>query len=255
MDSSLFSLYGKIAVVTGGKHGIGKAIALALAQAGADVVVCSRVIEDGKLKAVADEIKMLGRRSLAVQTDITRRADVDNLIQKVLDEFGRIDILVNNAGVLIQSPLLELSEEDWDKTIDTDLKGYYFCCQAVGIRMVEQKSGNIINIASGLATKALPLHGVYCAAKAGVLMITKVLARELAQYNIRVNAISPAMIKTTMTKKDWGDSEFLDQYEAATPLGRIGETSDIAGAAVFLSSDASSYITGHSILVDGGFYA
>ncbi|MFC1995778.1 SDR family NAD(P)-dependent oxidoreductase [Chloroflexota bacterium] len=255
MSNSVFSLDGKIAIVTGGKQGIGKAIALALAQAGADVVVCSRIIEDGKLKVVANDIRELGRRSLAVQTDITRRADVDTLVQTVIDEFGRIDIMVNNAGILIQAPLLELSEENWDKTIDTHLKGYYFCCQVVGRKMVEQKSGNVINIASDLATKALPLHGVYCAAKAGVLMLTKVLAVELAQYNIRVNAISPAMIKTTLNKDKWSDPEVLRQYESANPLGRIGETSDIAGAAVFLSSDASSYITGHSILIDGGFNA
>ena len=255
MSSSIFSLAGKKAIVTGGKQGLGKAIALALARAGADVAVCSRVIDDGKLKAVADEIKGLGRRSLAVQTDITRRADVDNLIQKVIDEFGRIDIMVNNAGVLIQAPLLELSEADWDKTIDTHLKGYYFCCQAVGKRMVEQKSGNIINIASGLAAKALPLHGVYCAAKAGVLMMTKVLAVELAPYNIRANAISPGLIKTDMTRQDWSDPDVLKQLKMARPLGRLGEPADVAGAAVFLASDAASYITGHGLLIDGGTLA
>ena len=255
MSNSIFSLDGKTAIVTGGKQGIGKAIALALAQAGADVAVCGRVLEDGKLKAVADEIQGLGRRSLAVQTDITRRNDVDNLIQKVTDEFGRIDIMVNNAAVRVMAPLLELSEADWDKTIDTDLKGYYFCCQAVGKRMVTQKSGNIINIASGLASKAVPLQGVYSAAKAGVLMMSRVLAVELAQHNIRVNAISPGLIKTDMTKQDWSDPEILKQIAATRPLGRLGEPADVAGAAVFLASDASSYITGHSILVDGGFLA
>ncbi|MFC1995849.1 SDR family NAD(P)-dependent oxidoreductase [Chloroflexota bacterium] len=255
MSNSMFSLDGKIAIVTGGKQGIGKAIALAMAQAGADVVVCSRVIEDGKLKAVADEIKGLGRRSLVVQTNITRRADVDNLIQKVIDEFGRVDIMVNNAGVLLRSPFLELSEEVWDKTINTDLKGCYFCCQAVAKRMVEQKSGNIINIASGLATKAAPLMGVYCAAKAGVLMMSRVMALELAQYNIRVNVISPGLLKSDMTTYSWSDPEVLKPIAAARPLGRIAEPSDIVGAAVFLASDAASYVTGHNVLVDGGYYA
>ena len=255
MSDSIFTLDGKTAIVTGGKQGIGKAIALALAQAGADVTVCGRVLEDGKLKAVADEIRELGRRSLVIQTDITRRADVDNLVQKVIDEFGHIDIMVNNAGVLLKSPFLELSEEVWDKTIDTDLKGYYFCCQAVGRRMVEQKSGNIINIASGLATKAAPLVGVYCAAKAGVLMMSRVMAVELAPYNIRVNVISPGLLKSDMTEYAWSDPEVLKPIAAARPLGRIAEPSDIAGAAVFLASDAASYITGHNLLIDGGYYA
>ena len=252
MSKSFFSLDGKVAIITGGKQGIGKAIALAMAQVGADVAVCSRVIEDGKLKLVADEIKDLGRRSLAVQTDITRRADVDTLVQTVINEFGRIDIMVNNAGVLIQAPLLELSEEDWDKTIDTHLKGYYFCCQVVGRKMVEQKSGNVINIASGLATKAIPLHGVYCAAKAGVIMMSRVLAVELAPHNIRVNVISPGITRTAMTKHDLSDPENIKKLKTTRPLGRIGEPTDIAGAAIFLASDASSYITGHNILVNGG---
>ena len=256
MSNSIFSLADKIALVTGARQGIGKAIAMAFAQAGADVVVCDQVLEDGKLKTTADEIQGFGRRSLPVQTDITRRSDVDKLVQRVIDEFGRIDILVNNAGVLIMSPLLELSEGDWDKTVDTNLKGCYFCCQAVGRRMSKQKKGNIINIASGVATKAVPLHGAYCATKAGVLMLTRVLALELGKSNIRVNAICPGLTKTDMTKDMWSTSpELIKHIETTVALGRLGEPADLGRAAVFLASDASSYITGHSILVDGGFYA
>jgi len=255
MDIPSFPLEGKAAIVTGGKRGIGKAIALAFAEAGADVAVCSRALEDGQLRAVADEIQALGRRSLAVQANITRRADVDNLVQRVIDEFGRIDILVNNAGGLIRAPLLELCEDDWDKTIDTDLKGCYLCCQAVGRRMVEQRRGNIINIASDLTTKAVPQMGVYSAAKAGVLMLTRVLAVELASHNIRVNAISPGLARTELSDWAWSNPEILKEMVATRPLGRIAEPADMVGAAIFLASDASSYITGHTILVDGGFSA
>jgi len=258
MDIPSFSLESKAAIVVGGKRGIGKAIALGFAKAGADVAVCSRALEDGQLRAVADEIQGLGRRSLAVQADITRSADVDHLVQRVTDEFGVIDILVNSAGVVIRAPLLELREDDWDETIDTDLKGCYLCCKVVGRRMVEQRRGNIINIASSLTTlttKAVPQMGVYSVAKAGVLMLTRVLAVELASHNIRVNAISPGLTRTEMS--DWvsRNPEILKEMVAGRPLGRIAEPADMIGAAIFLASDASSYITGHTILVDGGFSA
>ena len=252
MGINRFSLEGKVAIVTGGKRGIGRAIALAFAEAGADVVVCSRAIEDGELEVVAEEIQKLGRRSLAVQADISRKADVDNLVQKTIDEFDGIDILVNNAAVYKQAPLLELREEDWDETIDIDLKGYYFCCQAVGKRMVERKKGNIINIASVSAVKAEKEDGAYSIAKTGVVMLTRVLALELASYNIRVNAIAPGWVKTIMTEPWLNDLNFLRRVEAETPLGRIAEPDEMSGAALFLASNASSYITGQTIIVDGG---
>jgi NAD(P)-dependent dehydrogenase (short-subunit alcohol dehydrogenase family) len=249
---SSFSLSGKVAIVTGGRRGIGKAIAQALAEAGADIAVCDRVIEDGGLEAVAGEVKRLGRRSLAVQADITRKADVDSLVERVVAELGGIDILVNNAAMNIRAPLLELREDGWDKVIDTDLKGYYLCSQAVGKQMVSQKRGNIINIASTAAVKAAPEMGAYCIAKAGVVMLTKVLAVELAQYNIRVNAVAPYMVKTKFSQPLWGDPETLKQIEAEIPTGRLAETGDIIGSVLFLASDASSYITGNTIFVDGG---
>lgn len=246
------SLAGKVAIITGAKRGIGKAIALAFAEAGADVVVCSRRIEDGELAAVAQEIQGLGRRSLAVQTDITRKADVDNLVERVMDEFGVIDILVNNAAMNIMAPLLDLREDGWDRIINTDLKGYYLCSQAVGKRMVERRSGNIINMASTGAMKAREKMGAYCIAKAGVVMLTRVLALELASYNIRVNAIAPSIVKTAFSEPLWSEPEALKRVEAEIPLGRLAEVDDIVGSALFLASDASSYITGHTIVVDGG---
>jgi gluconate 5-dehydrogenase len=253
MSIPSFSLEGKAAIITGGKQGIGRAIALAFAEAGADVAVCGRVIEDGKLQAVADEIQSLGRRSLAVQADISRKADVDNLVQRVMDEFGGIDILVNNAGKFILKPLLDTPEDEWDEIIDINLKGYYLCSQAAGRIMVERKSGTIINIGSRIGIRALKNRAAYSIAKAGVLMLTRVLALELGELNIRVNAIAPGVVKTEITRKLWSDPETLKKFESMIPLGgRWAEPDDIVGAALFLASDASSYITGDTVLVDGG---
>lgn len=249
------SLEGKLAIVTGGRRGIGRAIALAMAEAGADVALCDRVTDDGELAAVAEEIQKLGQRALAVKVDVTRKADVDNLVQMVTGEFGAIDILVNNVAMNIMAPLLELGEDGWDKVINTDLKGYYLCCQAAGRKMVDRKGGRIINIASTAAMKAAPGMGAYCIAKAGVVMLTRVLALELAQYNIQVNAIAPYMVRTKFSQPLWSDARTLKQIEAEIPLGRLAETKDVIGAALFLASDASSYITGHTIVVDGGLSA
>ena len=252
MGVTTFPLPGKVAMVTGGRRGIGKAIALALAEAGADIAICDRVVDDSELKTVAEEVKRLGRRSLVVQADITSKADVDSLVQRVTSEFGAIDILVNNAAMNIRAPLLELREDGWDKVINTDLKGYYLCSQAVGKQMVSQKRGSIINMASTAAIKAAPEMGAYCIAKAGVVMLTRILAVELAQYNIRVNAIAPYMVKTKFSQPLWSDPETLKQIESEIPLGRLAEPSDIVGSVLFLASDASAYITGHTIIVDGG---
>lgn len=250
MDS--YSLLGKVAVVTGGRRGIGKAIALALAGAGADIALCDRTVDDGQLEAAAAEVKKLGRRSLAVKADITSKADVDSFVQKVTDELGAVDILVNNAATNVRAPLLELGEDGWDRVINTDLKGCYLCAQAAGRIMVEQKRGNIINIASTAALKAAPQMGAYCIAKAGVVMLTKVLAVELGQYNIRVNAVAPYIVKTKFSQPLWSEPEALKQIEAGIAVGRLAEPADIVGAVLFLAADASSYITGQTIIVDGG---
>jgi NAD(P)-dependent dehydrogenase (short-subunit alcohol dehydrogenase family) len=245
-------LSGRVAVVTGGRRGIGRAIALALAQAGADVALGDRTVDDGQLEAAAAEIKKLGRRALALQVDITKKTEVDNFVQAVVAEFGAIDILVNNAAMNIRAPLLELGEDGWDKVIDTDLKGCFLCAQAVGRVMVEQRRGNIVNIASTAAKHPTPEMGAYCIAKAGVVMLTGVLAVELAQYNIRVNAVAPSMVKTKFSQPLWSDPETLKEIEAGIPLGRMAEPGDIVGSVLFLASDAAGYITGHTIVVDGG---
>ncbi len=254
MSMPSLSLEGQVAIVTGSRRGNGRAIALAFAEAGADVAVCDLVVEDGLLEAVAKKVRGFGQRSLAVQTDVTQKAQVDNLVQRVEDELGAIDILVNNAGInpRVIAPLLEQSEEDWDKVIDTNLKGEYLCSQAVGKRMVERKRGNIINIASVSAFSCDEGWGPYCISKAGVAMLTRGLAKELARYNIRVNAIAPGWVKTNINEDFWSDPETYKQIAAKIPMGRWAESEDIANAALFLASDASSYMTGHTIVVDGG---
>jgi NAD(P)-dependent dehydrogenase (short-subunit alcohol dehydrogenase family) len=249
------SLAGEVALVTGSRRGIGKTIALAFAQAGADVAVCDIVIDDGQLVGVAEEIQRLGRRSLAIQVNTSKKKDVDHLVQKIVDQFGVIDILVNNAGIIIKSPLLDMPENDWDRLMSVDLKGYYLCSQAVGKRMIQQKRGKMINIASQYAFKVTPGMGVYSIAKAGVVMLTRVLAQELGSYGIRANTIAPCLVRTEFSRPSWSDPEFLKQVEASIPLGRVAETGDLVGAALFLASEASSFITGHTILVDGGTLA
>ncbi len=248
-----FSLEGQVAIVTGGGTGIGRAIALEFAKAEADVVVASRRLAN--LEKVADEIRALGKRSLAVPVDITKRTEIDNLVQRVMDEFGSIDILVNNAGTAVRTSLFKHSEEDWDKVLDTNLKSYYLCSQAVGTRMVEQKKGNIINISSIRGITAAPGRVSYSVSKAGVVMLTRVLALELAHYNIRANAIAPGWVKTELTKVQWSDPETYNQITAEIPMGRWAEPSEIASVALFLASDASSYMTGSTIVVDGGLLA
>ena len=253
MSLPSFSLGGKIAVVSGGGRGIGRSIALGFAQAGADVSICARTISE--LEEVAEEIRALGKRCLVVQTNIAVKSEVDNLVSMVIGEFGTVDVLVNNATMNIMRPLIELREDGWDKIMNVDLKGYYLTSQAVAKVMVEKRMGNIINLTSTGAVKASPGLGAYSIAKAGVVMLTKVLATELAPYNIRVNAIGPSLVKTKFSQPLWGNPEVLKGIEAGVPLGRIAEADDIVGAALFLASDASNYITGQTIYVDGGMLA
>lgn len=247
----MFSLADKVALVTGGRRGIGRAVALTFAEAGADVVV-SDVVAGEELNGVVAEIKALGRRSLAIQADTTAQADVDSMVKKVVDEFGGIDILVNCAGIFKRSPLIDLPEEDWDLLIDVNLKSDYLCCKAVGKVMVAQKRGNIVNIASRNAIKAEEGRSAYSIAKLGVIMLTRILARELGPNNIRVNSISPGFTKTEMSRPMWSDPKFLEGVISSVPLHRMAEPTEMATVALFLASNGSSYITGQNILVDGG---
>jgi len=246
-----FSLQGKVALVTGGSRGIGKATALAFARAGADVVVASRKISD--LELVAGEISKLGRKSLAVPAHIGKLEEIDNLVNKVMEKFDRIDILVNNAGISpALASTLNAEERLWDAIMNVNLKGLYFLTQAVARIMKDHGGGKIINVASLDGFKPEVDMGLYCISKAGVVMATKVMALEFAQYNIRVNAIAPGLVHTRL-----GDAAFvIPGYEKAmverTPLRYIADPDEITGAMVYLASDASSFHTGDTLKIDGG---
>jgi NAD(P)-dependent dehydrogenase (short-subunit alcohol dehydrogenase family) len=248
-----FDLSGKIAVVTGAGRGLGYAISIALARYGAHVVACSRT--ESELKRVAGEIEKIGRRSIAVRLDVSDIGSIGPMVDRTLETFGRIDILVNNAGINRPQPAMDVTEENWDLVMNTNLKGLFFCAQAVGRVMIPQKKGKIINISSDAGTVGIPQRAVYCASKGGVNLLTKVLAIELAPHGIHVNAIAPAFIETSLTSPMLKEPEFKAYVLSNTPLGRVGKPSEVGAAAVFLASAASDYMTGHIMLVDGGWTA
>ncbi len=245
---------GKIVAVTGGRRGQGKGFALAFAEAGADVAICDYVIEDGELKKAADEIRKLGRRSLFQQVELRNKKEVDNFIDKVEKELGPIDIFVNNAGMIVRKPLMEITEEEYDTVIDIDLKGYFLCAQAVGKRMMKRKRGCIIQIASRGGFRPAPNSGSYDIAKAGVLMLTRILARELAPGKIRVNGIGPGGVRTEFNRAMREAREHAGTTAPAhNLLGRTAEVEDMVGPVLFLASDElSGFIDGVTVLVDAG---
>jgi dehydrogenase/reductase SDR family protein 4 len=253
MANDRFSLSGKIAMVTGASRGIGKAIALGFAEAGADVAVCSR--KQQNIEPVAAEIEGLGRKALAVAADVTKREDIDRFVSETLNKYGRIDILVNNVARNIMSPILNLREDGWDKIILTNLKSYFLFGQAVGQIMMGQGSGTMINVSSTAGQKAAPLLGAYSVSKAGVDMLTRVLAKELAGVGVRVNAISPGMVETSFSQAIWSSPEMHAEVVRDIPIGRLANTDEIVGLAIFLASDASQYMTGAIINIDGGSMA
>jgi NAD(P)-dependent dehydrogenase (short-subunit alcohol dehydrogenase family) len=244
----------KVAVVTGARRGIGRSIALALAEAGADVALCDIVSDDGKLDALFTEVTEMGHRSVSIRVDISQKVQVESMVRQVVDALGRIDILVNCAGIWMPGQtLLECDEEDWDKVIDTNLKGTFLCCKAVGQVMADQKTGVIINISSQVGLNPGIAIGAYSISKAGIIMLTRQLALELSRYNIRVNAIAPGVIMTDFNKSLWADPGISGRIAQAIPLGRMATPEDVAEPALFLASDASAYITGAIINVDGGW--
>ncbi|MBB2481553.1 glucose 1-dehydrogenase [Bacillus sp. APMAM] len=245
-----FSLAGKTAIVTGAGRGIGRAIAIGMAEAGADVAVISRTETD--LQATAAEIEKLGKKSYIVTADVTKREQVISVIEKIIGEAGKIDILVNNAGMNIRSKALDVTDEEWQQIMDTNLKSAFMFSQEVGRKMKEQEDGKIITITSVGGHVALRTGVVYAATKAALIQMTKVLALEWGKYNINVNAIGPWYFKTPLTEKLLQDEEYVKDILAVTPMKRVGELEELVGPAVFLASEAGKYINGQTIFVDGG---
>jgi NAD(P)-dependent dehydrogenase (short-subunit alcohol dehydrogenase family) len=249
-----FTLHGQVALVTGAARGLGRAISLALAHAGADVALGLR---DSKADSgLTAEISKLGRKALPLQMDLSRMDQIFAAVDQTAKEFGRIDILVNNAGIAPENPAEQVTEKDFDETLAINLKGTFFASQAAGRVMIRQKSGTIINMSSQAGFAALPTESIYCMTKAGIVHLTKCLAVEWGQHGIRVNAVAPTFIRTPGTEAVLSDPAFhADTVERIAALHRIGEPMEVAGAVVFLASPAASLITGETILIDGGWTA
>lgn len=250
MPEAKFDLSGKVAVVTGGGRGIGRAIALGLARSGASVVVSSRTQKE--IEAMAEEIRKFGGKAIAVVTDLTVNEQLENLVNLTMKEFGKIDILINNAARSFLRSLLDLREDGWDKAFNTNVKAVWLLSRAVARKMMEQKSGKIINITTVGAEKAELGMAAYGCSKAALKMLTRCMAREWAQYGIQVNAVGPGLTRTDFSKPIWSNPEIAKHVSAAIPMGRLAEPDEIVGSVLFLASDAARFITGHSIYVDGG---
>lgn len=252
-------LDGKVAVVTGGGKGIGRAICLTLADKGADVVVAD--IDSPAASSTVQKIESLDRKAIIAQTDVTTSDEVKKMVEITLQEFGKIDILVNNAGTIKTGLLVDLKEEDWDQVMNVNAKGAFLCCKAVAPNMIERKEGKIINIASQAGKKGEPYNSVYCASKASIISITQTLALELAPYRINVNAICPGVVETKLMQDVLVErgplygltpKAYREKLIKEIPLGRIEEPGDVAKVVLFLASEYSDYMTGQAINVTGG---
>ncbi len=250
----MLNLKNKIAIITGARRGMGKTHALVLAKAGAKVVVSD--ISEEECLLVVDEIKKQGGEAIALKCDVSKKEEVNSLIKKTVDKWGKIDILINNAGIAEFKPFLEMTEKEWDKTIDINLKGYFLCARAAAEEMAKQKFGIIVNIGSvamGQVGIGFPSLVHYVASKGGIAAMTEALALDLAPYNIRVNAIAPGIIDTPMVDPVREDKQGLETTLARIPMKRMGKPEEISNVVLFLCSDLSSYMTGTVIPVDGGW--
>jgi NAD(P)-dependent dehydrogenase (short-subunit alcohol dehydrogenase family) len=253
MSSNLFSLEGKTAVVTGGTSGIGRALSLGLAEAGANVIATAR--RQQQVDETAAAIEALGRQSLRISSDVCDRASLEKLLAAALDRFGKGDILVNCAGIIKRQPTLTLPEEEWTSIINTNLTGTLRACQVFGKHMIERGYGRIVNIASLNSFVALSEVAAYAASKSGVTSLTRSLAVEWSKQGVTVNAVAPGVFRTDMNAKLLDSTARGQELLLRTPMGRFGKTEELVGAVVFLASDGASFITGQTLVVDGGFLA
>jgi NAD(P)-dependent dehydrogenase (short-subunit alcohol dehydrogenase family) len=253
MSTKLFSLEGKVAVVTGGTSGIGRAMALGLADAGADVVATGR--REQQVNDVAAEVETRGRKSLRIPSDVGDRAALEKLLAGTLEAFGKVDILVNCAGIIKRTPTLDIPEEQWNSIIDTNLTGTLRACQIFGRHMIERGYGRIVNIASLNSFVALTEVAAYAASKSGVASLTRSLAVEWSKKGVTVNGIAPGVFRTDINAKLLDSTPRGQELLMRTPMGRFGRTEELVGAAIYLASDASSFVTGEILVVDGGFLA
>jgi len=248
----MMRLQGKVAIVTGSTKGIGRAIAIGYAEEGATVIVCGR--SENLAKSLAEELSKKGKKVVALRLDVTSVDSINQVVAQVVKQFGKIDILVNNAGISpIWKRVEETGKDAWDQIIATNLTGAFLCSQAVGKVMIKQKSGKIINMTSVGGKVALPRLVAYCASKAGIISLTQVLAAEWAQHNILVNAIGPSYVETEFTAGLRGNERIYEELKNKNLLKRFAQPEEIVGAAIFLASDESNYITGQTIFVDGGW--
>ena len=247
----LFDLSEKVAIVTGASRGLGQYFARALAKSGADLVITSRDLS--RLTEFKQEIESLGRRALPVQLDVLSQSDIENMVRMAINEYGKIDILVNNAGLNIRRPSTDVSQEDWDTVLNTNLKGSFFCAQAAAKEMIKRKHGRIINV--GSCTCVFGMEGIapYTASRGAILSMTRSLAAEWGKFGITVNVLAPGWFKTAQNAVLYENKEWVDYITERIPLNRPGQPHDLDGTVIFLASDASEYITGQIILVDGGF--
>ncbi|MGH2608422.1 MAG: SDR family NAD(P)-dependent oxidoreductase [Tepidiformaceae bacterium] len=253
LGTRLFDLTGKVALVTGAGRGLGRTMACALAAAGADVAIGARTVAE--LETLKAEIEGIGCRAAVVQLDVTDEASCEGAVGRVREALGSLDILVNNAGINVRKPVLELSLEEYERVLDTNLKGYFLCARAAGRYMVERGAGKVINVSSILGQVALPHQAAYASSKGAIEQLTKVLALEWASAGVQVNAIGPTYFETELTRPLFEDPERNAFITGRTPMGRWGQPHELAGAVIFLASRASDYITGHTLMVDGGWTA
>lgn len=253
MDCSFLSFEGKVALITGASRGIGKAIALAFADAGADLAIASRKLAD--LEVVAGEVKEMGRKCLPVPAHSRKVDDLKNLVEKTMAEYGRIDVLVNNAASNpAMGPIVDTEEKIYDLIMETNLKGYFILSQLVGRVMREQRSGVIINISSAGGVSPAAMLGPYCISKAAINMLTKAMALEMGPYNVRVNAIAPRIVKTQFSEALWSNEKLMAKEYEFTPLKCVATPEEIAQNALYLASSATNYMTGHIMVINGGAF-